>query len=445
MTDKILNKNINSTALYRKYRPKSFDEIIGQDHIVKILTNQIKYGNFGHAYLFCGSRGTGKTSIAKIFAQALNCNYPDDAPCGKCKFCLSHNNSSDLDIIEIDAASNNGVDEIRIIKDNIQFLPSNGKYKIYIIDEVHMLSNNAFNALLKTLEEPPLHAKFILATTEVHKLPATILSRCMRFDFRLVSQIELSKHLSNIFVKENRQVEQMAIDYIATRAEGSVRDCLSIADSCLTNGNLDYNTVLSLLGSTDKRHSIEFLKSLHSGNFAYVLNSIQQLSLKGISWVQLSKEVCGVARDVLWIKVCGVSDFVDSQDSIKLLQEISQELSSQFLSSVMHNFASVETDLRQSSNPRIVFETTALIACTRQGLDIASLQERINRLEEFAKSNINLVTTTTIETKSIEQAKDKPLLSTVTKSEISNVVVNNKPLDALTVWGKIATWLRTNG
>ena len=239
-------------ALYRKYRPKTFDGIIGQNHITDTLANQIQAGKIVHAYLFCGSRGTGKTSTAKIFARAINCLSPQNgSACGKCAVCT--NSASEMDIIEIDAASNNRVDEIRDLRENVKFMPTCGKYKIYIIDEVHMLTDSAYNALLKTLEEPPSHVVFILATTEAHKLPATILSRCVRFDFELVSVENLTKHLADVFTQEGIKYEEEALKVIASAGEGSVRDTLSIADSvtAYAGGNITLAKVLEILSLND--------------------------------------------------------------------------------------------------------------------------------------------------------------------------------------------------
>ena len=222
-------------SLYRKYRPVTFEEMIGQNHITRTLKNQIKSGNISHAYLFTGARGTGKTTAAKIFARAVNClNNSSGSPCNKCENCLKLSIDANLDIIEIDAASNNGVNEIREIIENSKYQPTVGKYKVYIIDEVHMLSLSAFNALLKTLEEPPEHVIFILATTEVHKLPETIISRCLKFDFRLVPDSLLEKQVKSIFDKLKINYDEQAVKLIASFGEGSVRDTLSIADMCLS-------------------------------------------------------------------------------------------------------------------------------------------------------------------------------------------------------------------
>ena len=243
-------------ALYRKYRPTSFDKIVGQEHVTKTLKNQILNDQIGHAYLFCGSRGTGKTSCAKVFARAINCQSPKDgSPCGECETCKALKENNAIDIIEIDAASNNGVEEIRDLREKVKYPPTVGKYKVYIIDEVHMLTASAFNALLKTLEEPPAHAVFILATTEVHKLPATILSRVLRFDFKLINTATIANLITNIFSQSNIKAEETAINLIAQAGQGSVRDALSIADMCASfaNNDIKYNDVVGVLGVSDKQ------------------------------------------------------------------------------------------------------------------------------------------------------------------------------------------------
>ena len=251
-------------TLYRKYRPQTFNEIVGQEHITKTLSNQIKKGEISHAYLFSGSRGTGKTSIARIFAKAINCLDKEYAPCYKCDICKTLNEPNNMDILEIDAASNNRVDEVREIRERVKFMPTCGKYKVYIIDEVHMLTDSAFNALLKTLEEPPAHVVFILGTTEPHKLPQTILSRCLRFDFKLISPTDLKRHLISIFNKEKINYEDEAVDLIVSSAQGSARDMLSIADSVASFGQgvITYANALSMLGATDLSKLFDFVKTI---------------------------------------------------------------------------------------------------------------------------------------------------------------------------------------
>ena len=243
------------TALYRKFRPSEFDDVKGQDHIVTTLKNQIKADRIGHAYLFCGTRGTGKTTVAKIFAKAVNCQHTEDgSPCGKCEMCRSIASGASMNVIEIDAASNNGVDNIREIREEVAYRPTEGKYKVYIIDEVHMLSIGAFNALLKTLEEPPEYVIFILATTEAHKIPITILSRCQRYDFKRISIDTIADRLRELMTEENVEVEEKAIRYVAKMADGSMRDALSLLDQCIAfylGQKLTYDHVLEVLGAVD--------------------------------------------------------------------------------------------------------------------------------------------------------------------------------------------------
>ena len=243
------------TALYRKFRPQEFEDVKGQEHIVTTLKNQIKADRIGHAYLFCGTRGTGKTTIAKILARAVNCEHPiDGSPCNTCKTCRAINEGTSMNVIEIDAASNNGVDNIREIREEVAYRPTTGKYKVYIIDEVHMLSTGAFNALLKTLEEPPSYVIFILATTEAHKIPITILSRCQRYDFRRITAETIAARLQELMDKEGNDVEEKAIRYIAKAADGSMRDALSLLDQCIAfylGEKLTYEKVLENLGAVD--------------------------------------------------------------------------------------------------------------------------------------------------------------------------------------------------
>ena len=243
------------TALYRKWRPDSFDDVKGQDHIVTTLKNQIISGRVGHAYLFCGTRGTGKTTIAKIFAKAVNCEHPvDGSPCNECASCRAIQAGANVNVVEIDAASNNGVDNIREIRDEVQYSPAEGRYRVYIIDEVHMLSTGAFNALLKTLEEPPSYVIFILATTEAHKIPITVLSRCQRYDFRRISLDTIAARLRELTDGENIQIEEKALRYVAKKGDGSLRDAISLLDQCIAfyyGQKLDYAKVLDVLGAVD--------------------------------------------------------------------------------------------------------------------------------------------------------------------------------------------------
>ena len=258
------------TALYRKFRPLEFEDVKGQDHIITTLKNQIKYDRIGHAYLFCGTRGTGKTTIAKIFAKAVNCEHPvDGSPCGTCPTCKAIAAGTSMNVIEIDAASNNGVDNIREIREEVAYRPTEGKYKVYIIDEVHMLSTGAFNALLKTLEEPPEYVIFILATTEVHKIPITILSRFQRYDFHRISIDTIAARLSEILKEEGIEAEEKAIRYVAKAGDGSMRDSLSLLDQCIAfylGEKLTYDKVLEVLGAVDTEVFSGMLREILAGN-----------------------------------------------------------------------------------------------------------------------------------------------------------------------------------
>lgn len=375
-------------ALYRKYRPQNFEEVIGQDHIVKTLKNQIMGDKIGHAYLFCGSRGTGKTSTAKIFARAINCqNSVNGSPCGKCETCKSLA-SNNLDVLEIDAASNNGVDEIRDLREKVKYPPVNGKYKVYIVDEVHMLSPSAFNALLKTLEEPPSYAVFILATTEVHKLPATILSRCLRFDFTLVSVDDLVKLLEKIFKQEKINAEKEALELIARAGEGSVRDTLSIADRCVSYSgeNLTYSSVVEVLGTTEKEELSNIAASLLSGNLGESLRELDVVLSKGKSPAVLSKDLIGYFRDLLVVMTLGAEAkkmVVASPKVFETMKSQAQAENYHRIVMAINTLSEVEAELRYSISPRIVLETAFVKTLTSVDLikKVDELEKRIEALQ----------------------------------------------------------------
>lgn len=354
-----------AVALYRKYRPTSFDNVIGQEHITTTLINQIKSGNIAHAYLFTGSRGTGKTTCAKIFSKAINCLSPvNGSPCGKCAVCKALEDEANMDILEIDAASNNGVDEIREIRDKVKFPPVNAKYKVYIIDEVHMLSINAFNALLKTLEEPPAHAVFILATTEVRKLPATILSRCLRFDFRLISVNLLEKLLKNIFDEMKISYDEDSLRIIANAGEGSCRDTLSIADSVIAYGDnkVTYSTALDVLGMSNRDTIIKLADNIISGDNGGVLDEIHTAFIGGKNLISLSKDLTTHFRDLMVIKSCKDSQNILSlpQDLYEKLKSQSEKVTSKKLLAFMEKLSNIEGDLKYALNPRVLLEITCL-------------------------------------------------------------------------------------
>ena len=375
------------TALYRKYRSQTFDEIVGQKHIITSLTNQIKNGQVGHAYLFTGTRGTGKTSIAKIFAKAINCpNSVNGNPCNECEVCKSITNGTNVDILEIDAASNNRVDEIRELREKVKYPPVNCKYKVYIIDEVHMLTDSAFNALLKTLEEPPQYVVFILATTEVQKLPATILSRCLRFDFKLLSEEELENHLKYVFDDSGIKYEKEALSLLARLGAGSVRDTLSIADMCVaySNKNVTYSSVIEAVGMTDRETLKEITKCVLNGEQGKLLSTINRIANLGKNLTQVAKDLVSFVRDVLIVKTC--KDYKDilklSNDQITELEELSKLSTNEKLIEILNKLSALDNDFRYSSNPRNLLEITLVTLCDFEMTELNELKMQVKMLEK---------------------------------------------------------------
>lgn len=375
-------------AIYRKYRPDNFDKLIGQQHIVRTLTNQIKNDKVSHAYLFTGTRGTGKTSAARIFARAINCLHPIDGnPCNECEVCRELLKPTNMDIVEIDGASNNRVDEIRDLRERVNYLPSVGKYKVYIIDEVHMLTDSAYNALLKTLEEPPRHVVFILCTTEVQKMPATILSRCMRFDFKLVGINDLIDLMSKILDDCKVSYTREALAAVAAAGEGSVRDALSVLDRCVafSDGNIKYDDVLQILGATDKSKVFKLSDSIFDGDVAGILSEVDDIAKTGKSISVLAKDVAVHIRDMLICKNCN-----EPQKILNLPADIFENLFSRAqgrtnkkLLAALDAFNKVEADLKYAIDPRVTFETVCLkVANDDYDEKIAQLEKRIAYLEK---------------------------------------------------------------
>lgn len=375
-------------ALYRKFRPAEFEDVKGQDHIVETLKNQIMADRVGHAYLFCGTRGTGKTTIAKIFAKAVNCESPaDGSPCGRCKSCRAIASGASMNVIEIDAASNNGVDNIREIVDEVSYSPAEGKYKVYIIDEVHMLSIGAFNALLKTLEEPPEYVIFILATTEVHKIPITILSRCQRYDFKRIGIDTISDRLSELMEKEQIQVEPKALRYIAKTADGSLRDALSLLDQCIAfhfGKELTYDMVLDVLGAVDNEVFSRLLRHMIEQDVLGCISLLEEIVMQGRELTQFVSDYTWYLRNLLLVKSCDdVEDVLDvSSDHLKLLKEEADMTDQNTIMRFIRIFSELSGQIRYASAKRVMIEMTMIKACRpSMEKDQESLVERVRTLE----------------------------------------------------------------
>ena len=375
-------------ALYREWRPKDFSHVVGQAPIIGTLRNQVVTNRIAHAYLFCGSRGTGKTSTAKILAKAINCLQPENGdPCGKCENCLRADNEETLDVIEIDAASNNGVDEMRELRDTVKYPPQYGKYKVYIIDEVHMLSTSAFNALLKTLEEPPAHIVFILATTEPQKLPETILSRCQRFDFGRIPSTEIAGRLKEAAEGSGAQVSDGALMMIARAADGGMRDALSILDMCLGySDQVDEELVRNILGTSDTSFLFEFSKALSEQDASKVYLMIDRLMRDGKDQGVFAKDVCRHIRALLIAKTSpeDVSMIMDiSGDEAAEYVRQSESMTVSRLMKILDLFMALETEMRYASTPRMALENASIKSCLRiEETDSQALNDRIIELEK---------------------------------------------------------------
>ena len=377
------------TALYRKFRPDEFEDVKGQDAIVRTLKNQINADRIGHAYLFCGTRGTGKTTVAKIFAKAVNCEHPvDGSPCGECAMCKSIAAGTSMNVIEIDAASNNGVDNIREIREEVTYRPTEGKYKAYIIDEVHMLSIGAFNALLKTLEEPPEYVIFILATTEAHKIPITILSRCQRYDFKRISIETIAARLRELIDKEGWDVEDKAVRYIAKMADGSMRDSLSLLDQCAAfymNETLTYDHVLEVLGAVDTEVFSRLLRQLLAMDVHQVIETVDELVMQGRELSQLAADFTWYLRNLLLVKSSdNMEDVLDvSSENLALLKEEAQMIDSDTLIRYIRIFSDLTNQLKYATQKRVLLEVTLIKLC-RPAMDQNkdALLDRIRAIEK---------------------------------------------------------------
>lgn len=383
------------TALYRKFRPDCFEDVKGQEHIVTTLRNQIKAERVGHAYLFCGTRGTGKTTIAKIFAKAVNCEHPaEGSPCGTCAACRSIAAGASMNVIEIDAASNNGVDNIREIVEEVSYSPAEGRYKVYIIDEVHMLSIGAFNALLKTLEEPPSYAIFILATTEVHKIPITILSRCQRYDFRRITIDTIAARLQELMEAEQIQVEEKALRYVAKTADGSMRDALSLLDQCIAfhfGQELTYDKVLDVLGAVDTEVFGRLLRHVLQRDVNGCIGLLEEIVMQGRELTQFVTDFTWYLRNLLLVKSSdNIEDVIDvSSDSLARLREEADMVETDGIMRYIRIFSELSGQIKYAVQKRILIEI-ALIKLCRPAMekDYESVLERIRVVEEKIEKGI---------------------------------------------------------
>ena len=382
-------------ALYRKWRPQVFADVKGQDHIVKTLQNQIGSGRIGHAYLFCGTRGTGKTTVAKILARAVNCEHPvDGSPCGECPSCRQIAAGTSLNVVEIDAASNTGVENIREIREQVQYPPTEGKYRVYIIDEVHMLSTGAFNALLKTLEEPPSYVIFILATTEVHKIPITVLSRCQRYDFRRITLDTITARLKELTEAENMPVEDKALRYVAKAGDGSMRDALSLLDQCAAfhfGETLTYEHVLDVLGAVDNSVFRDLFHAIRENRTKDCILKLEEMVVQGRELSQFVVDFIWFLRNLLLLKTADdAEDLLDmSEDNLAQMREDAALVDENTLMRYIRVFSELSNQIRFANQKRVLIEL-AFIKLTKPEMEqnMDSILERLEKLERMVEEGI---------------------------------------------------------
>ena len=383
------------TAIYRKFRPDTFEDVKGQDHIVTTLKNQIRADRIGHAFLFCGTRGTGKTTVAKILAKAVNCEQPvDGSPCNECPTCRAIQAGTSMNVIEIDAASNNGVDNIREIREEVTYRPTQGKYKVYIIDEVHMLSAGAFNALLKTLEEPPSYVIFILATTESHKIPVTIQSRCQRYDFHRISIDTIAGRLRELMEKEQISVEEKALRYVAKAGDGSMRDALSLLDQCIAfylGQELTFDKVLEVLGTVDTEVFSKLLRKVLGQDVTSCIHILEDLLVNGKELGQFVNDFTWYLRNLLLVKTSeDAEEVLDvSSENLKALQEESQLIDTDTLMRYIRVLSELSNNLRNATQKRVLVEVGLIKLCKpAMETNLDSVLDRLRVLEEQMEKGI---------------------------------------------------------
>ena len=447
------------TALYRKFRPINFAEIVGQEHITRTLRNQIIADRVGHAYLFNGGRGTGKTSAAKVLARAINCLNPKDGePCNECEICKGAINGSLTDIVEMDAASNNSVEDIRSIREEVNFLPTKAKYRVYIIDEVHMLSTGAFNALLKTLEEPPEHVKFILATTEPQKLPATILSRCQRFDFKRISNENIIKRLTTVCEKSNIEITKEALNIIAILSEGAMRDALSILERCIQDGDnkIDEDKIKDLVGIPKITYIAKITEAITNYDVTQALENVDVVLTEGKDINNLVWELIKYVKDILVYKAAGKLDLY-SEEEIEKIEEISEKVSKEDLIDIVYKLSELENEIKWSTQKTIMLQAGIIKLCSKQAKIGNNIEERIEKIEKYLRSGnginmgaasmvqnnvrqVNAMPVNNVSSGSVQQRK-----TTNATSKTSNIKTKKYSSKAAEFWPEIVRDLKQNG
>ena len=447
------------TALYRKFRPLNFAEIVGQEHITRTLRNQIIADRVGHAYLFNGGRGTGKTSAAKVLARAINCLNPKDGePCNECEICRGAINGSLTDIVEMDAASNNSVEDIRSIREEVNFLPTKAKYRVYIIDEVHMLSTGAFNALLKTLEEPPEHVKFILATTEPQKLPATILSRCQRFDFKRISNENIIKRLTTVCEKSNIEITKEALNIIAVLSEGAMRDALSILERCIQDGDnkIDEDKIKDLVGIPKITYIAKITEAITNYDVTQALENVDVVLTEGKDINNLVWELIKYVKDILVYKAAGKLDLY-SEEEIEKIKEISEKVSKEDLIDIVYKLSELENEIKWSTQKTIMLQAGIIKLCSKQAKIGNNIEERIEKIEKYLRSGnginmgtasmaqnnvrqVNAMPVNNVSFGSVQQRK-----TTNATSKTSNIKTKKYSSKAAEFWPEIVRDLKQNG
>ena len=414
------------TALYRKFRPLTFSEIVGQEHITRTLKNQIIANRVGHAYLFNGGRGTGKTSAAKILSRAINCLNPKEGePCNECEICKGAINGSLTDIVEMDAASNNSVEDIRSIREEVNFLPTKAKYRVYIIDEVHMLSTGAFNALLKTLEEPPEHVKFILATTEPQKLPATILSRCQRFDFKRISNDNIIKRLKIVGKESNIEITDEALNTIAVLSEGAMRDALSILERCIQDGEnkIDEDKIKDLVGIPKITYINNIVESIVKYDINQALEFTEVVLEEGKDITNLLFEMIKYVKDILVYKASNKLELY-SQEELEKIKQISEAVSKERLINLVYQLSELENDIKWSTQKTILFQAGIIRLCNENADKTIDVSDRIDKIENYLRNNKNNIS---MQTNTIQQPAIRQVVSSTT-TQSNNSVQQKNPI-----------------